>query len=105
MAVHTLRVRRLGIDTHQEAVVYMRQDCPVCRSEGFAAEARVALAHGERAIVATLNVVTSDLLAPGDAGLSEVAWTRLGVGEGDVVRVGHPPPLESLSLVALEAPS
>jgi thymidine phosphorylase len=55
MAVHTLRVRRLGIDTHQQAVVYMRQDCPVCRSEGFAAEARVALAHGERAIVATLN--------------------------------------------------
>jgi len=55
MAVHTMRVRRLGIDTHQQAVVYMRQDCPVCRSEGFAAEARVALAHGERAIVATLN--------------------------------------------------
>ena len=43
MAVHTMRVRRLGIDTHQQAVVYMRQDCPVCRSEGFAAEARVAL--------------------------------------------------------------
>jgi len=40
MAVHTLRVRRLGIDTHQEAVVYMRR---------FAAEARVALAHGVRA--------------------------------------------------------
>jgi thymidine phosphorylase len=99
MAVHTMRVRRLGIDTHQQAVVYMRQDCPVCRSEGFAAEARIALAHGERTIVATLNVVTSELLAPGDAGLSEAAWTRLGVGEGDVVRVGHPPPLESLSLV------
>jgi len=43
MAVHTMRVRRLGIDTHQQAVVYMRQDCPVCRSEGFAAEARGAL--------------------------------------------------------------
>ena len=99
MAVHTLRVQRLGIDTHQQAVVYMRQDCPVCRSEGFAAEARVTLAHGERAIVATLNVVTSELLAPGDAGLSEAAWTRLGVADGDAVRVGHPPPLESLSLV------
>jgi hypothetical protein len=25
---NTLRLRRLGIETHQEAVVYMRDDCP-----------------------------------------------------------------------------
>ena len=32
-----LKARRLGIDTHHEAVVFMRQDCHVCRSEGFEA--------------------------------------------------------------------
>ena len=62
----------------------MRRDCPVCRSEGFEAAARIEVRHGERAIVATLNVVTGDLLAPGEAGLSEAAWTRLGAAEGDL---------------------
>jgi thymidine phosphorylase len=34
---HRLRLKRLGIDTYQEPVIYMRQDCDVCRSEGFEA--------------------------------------------------------------------
>jgi thymidine phosphorylase len=99
MSDHALRVRRLGIETRLEAVVYMRQDCEVCRSEGFAAATRVEVRHGERVIVATLNVVTSDLLRAEEVGLSEVACQRLGVGEGDLVTFAHPAPLESLSLV------
>ncbi len=99
MSDHTLRVRRLGIETRHEAVVYMRHDCEVCRSEGFEAATRIAVRHGERAIVATLNVVTSGLLAPEEVGLSEVACARLGVVDGDLVTFAHPAPLESLSLV------
>jgi len=38
---HTLRLRRLGIDTYQEAVIYMRRDCHVCRAEGFEAQSRI----------------------------------------------------------------
>jgi thymidine phosphorylase len=37
-----LKLRRLGIDTHQELVVYMHSDGPVCRSEGLAAPAPVS---------------------------------------------------------------
>jgi thymidine phosphorylase len=77
----------------------MRRDCPVCRSEGFETAARIEVRRGERTVVATLNVVAGDLLAPGEAGLSEVAWARLGTAEGDLLSVAHPPPLESLSLV------
>jgi thymidine phosphorylase len=99
VANHTLRLRRLGIDTHQEAIIYMRADCGVCRSEGFEVEARVEVRSGERAIVAILNVVTTELLAPGEAGLSDVAWARLAAREGDEVTVSHAAPLESLSLV------
>jgi len=94
-----LKARRLGIDTHQEAVVYMRQDCPVCRSEGFAAHARVQIAGPGGVVVATLEVVTSDLLDHDEAGLSEAAWRRLGVRQGDDLLVTHPPALESLSHV------
>jgi thymidine phosphorylase len=94
-----LRIRRMGIDTYQEPVVYMRQDCEVCRSEGFEAQSRVEICRDGRPIVATLNVVTSDLLAPDEAGLSESAWRLLGAVPGDSISVRHPPPLESLGYV------
>jgi thymidine phosphorylase len=103
MTVRPLRARRLGIDTLQEAVVYMREDCEVCRSEGFAAQARVRVARDTRAIVATLNTVRGDLLAPGEAGLSESAWTRLEAVDGDPLAISHPAPLESLSHVRAKA--
>ena len=96
---YRIRVRRLGVDTYQEPVVYMHADCPVCRSEGFGPQARIEVRHGERWVIATLDVVTSDLVRPAEAGLSEAAWRRLGVGEGDEVALAHPRPVDSLSLV------
>ncbi len=98
-ADHHLRLRRLGIDTYQETVIYMRADCEVCRSEGFQAQARVQVKLDGRTIIATLNVLLDSLLAPGEASLSEAAWRLLGAREGDAISVSHPPPLESLSYV------
>ena len=92
----TLRLRRLGIDTHQEAVVYMRQDCHVCRSEGFSAQGRIQVRLGDRSIVAILGKITTDLLAPGEASLSDAAWRRLSAKEGDDIAVTHSPPVDSL---------
>jgi thymidine phosphorylase len=103
MSDQTLRLRRLGIETHHEAVVYMRHDCEVCRSEGFEAAARVELRLNGRSVIATLHVVAGELLRHGEAGLSEAAWRRLGAEEGDVVAVAHPAPLESLSFVRAKA--
>lgn len=96
---HTLKARRLGIDTHQEAVVYMRQDCHVCRSEGFAAQARIVVRTGGRSVFATLERITSDLLAPDEVGLSESAWTSLSAQDGEAVAFSHAPHIESLSYV------
>jgi thymidine phosphorylase len=91
-----LRLRRMGIDTYQEPVLYMHRDCPVCHSEGFEAQSRVEVALNGRTIVATLNVVTGDFLSPDEAGLSEAAWRLLRPGEGDEAHLRHPKPLESL---------
>lgn len=96
---NTLRLRRLGIDTHQEAVVYMRDDCHVCRSEGFSAQARIQVTADSRSIVATLGKITTPLLQHGEASLSESAWRLLQVHEGDEIQVAHPPPVESLGHV------
>ncbi len=93
---HTLRLRRLGIDTYQEAVIYMRRDCHVCRAEGFEAQTRIEVNLDGRMLVATLNVVDSELLASDEAGLSEAAWRRLNARAGDVVTLAHLAPLESL---------
>lgn len=99
LAHNALRIRRIGIDTYQEPVLYMRRDCPVCLSEGFEAQSRVEVAVGERRIVATLNVVDEAILPECDAGLSEAAWRMLGSKEGDIALLRHPPPLESLGHV------
>ena len=90
------RVRRLGIETGQEPVVYLRRDSSIVRSEGFDSQTRVELRTGERRLRATLAVVTAPLLEEGEAGLSEAAWARLGVGPGSRIRVRHPRPLPSL---------
>ena len=95
--VPPVRLRRLGVDTYQESVVYVRQDSPVCKSVGFEAQSRVLVRAGARSIVATLNVITGDWLEIFTVGLSEIAWRRLGAGEGDVATLEHPPPPESAS--------
>ena len=94
-----IRLRRLGVDTYQEAVVYLHRDCHVCHSEGFEAQSRVEIALDGRTIVATLNVVSSGFVSPDEAGLSEAAWRLLHASDGDMATLRHPPPLESLGHV------
>lgn len=96
---NTLHARRAGVDTHQEPVVYMRRDCPVCRSEGFSAQVRVQLAWEGRCVVATLNIVDGGWLGEGEAGLSDSALAALQAPEGAALVVSHAPPLDSLSHV------
>lgn len=96
---HQLTVRRLGVDTYREPVVFMRSDCVVCRSEGFEALSRVTVTVDGRSILATLNVVHGDLLAPHTAGLSEAAWLHLGAREGALATFSHAPPVESFARV------
>ncbi|MBC5991896.1 thymidine phosphorylase family protein [Pontibacter cellulosilyticus] len=94
-----LRLRRLGIDTHTEHIIFMRADSPICRSEGFTANTRVAVNYGGRSITATLNVITSGLIGDGEAALSEEAFAKLNVQEGDLITVTHLQPILSFSEV------
>jgi len=96
---YALRARRLGIDTYQQPVAYMRRDCKVCRAEGFEAQSRIELQCGGQSVAATLNVVDGDLLDEQDIGLSEAAWEALGASPAAPVTVRHPPPLASFAAV------
>ena len=96
---HQLIAMDMGIDTHQEHVVYMRSDCHICRAEGFMANSRVTVEFGDRQLVATLNVVEQYVLPQHHIGFSFVAFKRLGVSTGDKVRVKHAPVISSVSAV------
>lgn len=99
LSANRLHLRRMGIDTYQEPVLYMRRDCHVCMSEGFEAQSRVEVGLNGRSIVATLNVVSDEFLSPTEAGLSEAAWRLLQATAGDEAVIRHPAPLESLGHV------
>lgn len=91
-----LTFKALGIDTWQEHVIYMHPDSPICRSEGFAAQARVKVHIGQRSLIATLNLVGSGLLDKHEVSLSASAVESLMARPGDQVGVTHAPSLESL---------
>lgn len=91
-----LRARRLGLHAQHDAIVIMHTDCHVCRSEGLSARTEVLVIAGKREVLATLYQVSSDLVSVNEVGLSEGAWQRLGVADGDHLIVRHPDPVESL---------
>jgi thymidine phosphorylase len=97
MNMHGLRLQPLGIDTQREYVIYMRRDCHVCRAEGFEAQTRLEVVLRDRHIIATLNVVRSNLLAVDEASLSTSAWRALAATPGDTITVAYAPTLDSLS--------
>lgn len=94
-----LKACRLGIDTHHEPNIYLRSDSHVCKSEGFEALSRVTVNTEHKKIIATLNMVTSDLVAEGHIGFSEAAWEMLNLRYEDSVWLSHPKPVQSLSHV------
>lgn len=94
-----LQLKRLGIDTQEEFFVYLRHDCPVVRSEGFESQTRISVHKDDQSIVATLNIIHSDILKVGEASLSESAWAMLQARDGEILTVSHLPPIESFGFV------
>ncbi|MCW3102944.1 MAG: thymidine phosphorylase [Bacteroidetes bacterium] len=97
--LHSLKIKDLGIDSYRENIIFIKADSPVCISEGFTALARVIVHRNNNRIIATLNVVKSDIINNGEAGLSTEAMKRLEVKEGDMILVSHLHPIESLGKV------
>ncbi|MBS3798206.1 thymidine phosphorylase family protein [Pseudoalteromonas sp. BDTF-M6] len=96
---YTLKAYAMGIDTHQEPIVYMRQDCLICHSEGFSSNARVLLETNNKELIATLNVVRNEKLAPDQIGLSDIAMAQLDTFAGQHLTISHAPVVSSLGFV------
>jgi len=89
--------KELGIDTLQEYVAFLQEDCHVVRSEGIEAQTRVELVCNQRSIVATVHVIHSDLIACGEIGLSMSAQAALSAEPGEKIEISQAPALDSLS--------
>lgn len=88
----------MRLHAQHQAIAVMRTDCHVCRAEGLSQRSQVLIKAGGREVLALLYQV-DDWLAPNTIALSEEAWRRLRVEEGDEVGVTHPRIIESLTSV------
>ena len=97
--LNKLTLMQLGINAYKEPILFLREDAPVCRSEGFAVHARVMVTLKNKSIIATIHTVSGaekKLLSIGQASLSSYAWHYLNATEGEIIHISHPPPLQSL---------
>ena len=93
-----LTCKRVGIDTWRENVAFLHRDCPVVRAEGFQALAKVTVSVDGLSIASVLNVVDdAAIVGPHELGLSEDAFSRLGVAAGTPVRIAQAEPPPSLA--------
>lgn len=94
------RIRSLPIDTYPENTAFLLRGGADFAPEQFQAMRKVAIGNGKRSILATLAIVDGkNLLAPGEIGLGEQAFRRLGLAEGHKVTVRQAPPPHSLEFV------
>jgi thymidine phosphorylase len=94
-----LKYKPLGINTQNEYVAFMREDCHICISEGFEALTRIRISNATASIVASLNVISSNILLPNEIGLSQAAAKKLSVTDYETLYVSHLEPIDSLSHV------
>ena len=83
-----LRLKRVAIDTYRQNVAFLHRNCAAYRADEYLGPGKVEVHHGDRVVVATLNVVEDGaLLAPGELGLSPHAFAEFAAPEGARVRL------------------
>jgi len=96
----SLTLRPVGIDTYRENVAYLHRQCEIYRAEGFQALAKVEVSGNGRRILAVLNVVDDEcVVTPAELGLSQEAFSMLGLEPGTRVRIAHAEPPASMDSV------
>ena len=95
-----LKVRRLPLNTLRENVIALTRGCRALRPERFAGSRKLQVRNGKATLIASLDIAEAGaLLADDEVGLTEPAFRRLGVQEGQRVEVTPARPPESLDWV------
>jgi thymidine phosphorylase len=95
-----MKIRSVAIDTYPENTAFLLRGGGDFAPEQFQAMRKVEIGNGEASILATLAIVDDKrLLAPGEIGLGEQAFRRLGLAEGSEVAARQAQPPHSLEFV------
>jgi len=93
-----LRARPLGLDTFRENVVVLARDSHVLRPERLRGSRRVEVRACGRTLLAS-TMIGEGLVGPGEVGLPQPLFRRLGVVAGDTVHLAPARPPESLGAI------
>ena len=95
-----LKIRRIPIDTHPENTAFLLRQGNGYSAEQFQALRKLRVWTGGAEILATLALVDeAGIIGPGEIGLGEQAFRRLGCAEGTEVSVEQARPPGSLEFV------
>ena len=95
-----MKVRRIAIDTYPENTAFLLREGNGYSPEQFQALRKIEIGDGHACILATLAIVDDAcLLEPGQIGLGEQAFRRLGLPEGSEVSFKQAPVPHSLEHV------
>lgn len=95
-----MKIRRIAIDTHPENTAFLSRSGNGYSPEQFQALRKIEIGDGNVSILATLAIVDDAcLLQPGEIGLGEQAFRRLGLAEGSEVSFRQAPVPHSLEHV------
>lgn len=94
------KIRRIPIDTHPENTAFLFRNGSAYSAEQFQALRQLRISANNAEILATLALVDDDsIVGPGEIGLGEQAFRRLGLPEGEEVEIAQAQPPASLEYV------
>lgn len=96
----SFKTRRIAIDTQPENMAFLLRRHDGYGAEQYQALRKIEIVQGTCAILATLAIVDDpQLVSPGEIGLGEQAFRRLGLPEGVSVTIAQATPPQSLDAV------
>ena len=94
------KIRLVAIDSYPENSAFLPRNGSSYGAEQFQALRKIEISHAGCSILATLAIMDDEhLLRPGEIGLGEQAFRRLGLPEGTEVSIAQAKPPASLDSV------
>lgn len=94
-----LKIKKMNYDTGREPYLYLNKKSPVVMEQGFDGGMRIEIKNEKARIVGELVLVEDNSIKDNEIGLSDRAFIRLGLSEGELVSAFHIPDLKSFSAV------
>lgn len=92
-----LKLKRIAIDTYSDNVAFLARNCVIYRPEEYKALKKIeVICNGTKLLASLLIVDDENIVASDELGLSEQAFSRLNIAQGDMVEIAPPEPVRSL---------